>query len=94
MYSPLFSCPLLSSKLDSPVIKTEESLFFSFSECLSKLDSPVIKILERHSLKLKNMLSSVLITGESNLDEISGQLNRGAYMLKLLVTKISTLLNS
>ena len=63
---PLISCPLLSSKLDSPVIKT----------------------LERHSLKLKNPLSNVLITEESNFDERSGQLNRGAYILKLLVTKL------
>ena len=65
MYAPLFSCPLLSSKLDSPVIK----------------------ILERHSLKLKNPLSNVLIKGESNFDERSGQLNRDAYILKLLLTK-------
>ena len=28
MYAPLFSCPLLSSKLDSPVIKILESGFF------------------------------------------------------------------
>ena len=28
---------------------------------------------------------SVLITGESNLDERSGQLNRCAYILKLIV---------
>ena len=60
-----FSCPLLSYKLDSPVIK----------------------ILERHSLKIKNPLSNVLIRVESNLDERSGQLNRGAYILELLVTK-------
>ena len=66
MCAPLFSCPLLSSKLDSPVIK----------------------ILERHSLELKNPLSNVLITGQSNLDERSGQLNRGANILELLVTKL------
>ena len=34
------------------------------------------------------MLSNVLITGESNLDERSGQLNRGAYILKIFVTKL------
>ena len=45
---PLFSCPFLSSKLDSPIIKT----------------------LERHSLNLKKFLSNVLITGESNIDEM------------------------
>ena len=61
MFAPLFSCPLLSSKLDCPVIKTLESIFFSSSECLS----------------------NILITGESNLDERSGQLNRGIYILKL-----------
>ena len=61
-----FSCPLLSSKLDSPVIKTLETL----------------------TQTKKNPLSNVLITGESNLDERSGQLNRGAYILKLLVTKL------
>ena len=67
MYAPLFSCPLLSSKLDSPLIKTwEKGFFFSLSECLS----------------------NILITGEPNLDERSEQLNRGAYILKLLVTKL------
>ena len=57
MYSPLFSCPLLLSKLDFSVIKTLESRFFSLSK----------------------YLSNILITEESNLDERSGQLNRGAY---------------
>ena len=60
MYAPLFSCPLLSSKLDSLVIET----------------------LKKHSFKLKNALSNVLITGESNFDERSGQLKKGAYILK------------
>ena len=62
MYAPVFSCPLLSSKLDFPVIETLESGFFLFEW--------------------------VLITGESILDESSGQLNKGAYTLKLLVTKL------
>ena len=57
MYAPLFSYPLLSSKLDSPLIKTlEKGFFFNLSECLS----------------------NILITEEFNLDERSGQLNRGA----------------
>ena len=34
---PLISCPFLSSKLDSPVIKTLETLFFTLSECLSNV---------------------------------------------------------
>ena len=37
MYAPLFSCPLLSSKLDSPVIKTLERHFFTLSECFSNV---------------------------------------------------------
>ena len=56
---------LLSSKLDSPVIETLESVFFSLNECFS----------------------NVLITRESNFDERSGQLNKGAYILKWLLTK-------
>ena len=34
---PLISCPFLSSKLDSPVIKTLERHFFTLSECLSNV---------------------------------------------------------
>ena len=60
----------------------------SFPLLSSKFDSPVIKILERHSLKIKNPLSNVLIRGESNLDERSGKLIRVAYILKLVVTKL------
>ena len=60
MYAPLFRCPLLSSKLDSPVIKTLESGFFKFEWVPHQYFD---------------------LTGESNLDERSGQLNRGAYIL-------------
>jgi hypothetical protein len=34
---PLISCPFISSKLDSPVIKTLERHFFTLSECLSNI---------------------------------------------------------
>ena len=34
---PLISCPFLSSKLDSPVIKTLERHFFTLSDCLSNV---------------------------------------------------------
>ena len=34
---PLISCPFHSSKLDSPVIKTLESHFFTLSECPSNV---------------------------------------------------------
>ena len=34
---------------------------------------------------LSKCLTNILIAGESKLDERSGQLNRGAYILKLLV---------
>ena len=54
----------------------------------SKLDSPVIKILERHSLKPKKSALQCFDYKESNLDERSGLLNRGAYILKLLVKKL------
>ena len=36
----------------------------------------------------KNPLSNILITEESNLDERSGQLNRGAYILKVISTSV------
>ena len=36
---------------------------------MSKLDSPIIKTLDRHSLNVKNYISSVLIIEESNFDE-------------------------
>ena len=65
-YAPLFSLPVLSSKLDSHVIK----------------------ILDRHSLKLKKSALQCFDAGESNLNERSGQLIRGAHILKLLVTKL------
>ena len=42
---------------------------------------------ETHTQTKKKSLFNVFITGESNLDERSGQLNRGAYILKLLLTK-------
>ena len=67
MYAPLFSCPLLSSKLDFPVLS---------------------KYWRGTHSNLKNPLSNALITGESNFDERSGQLKKGAYILKLLVTKL------
>ena len=41
----------------------------SWTFLLSKLDSPIIKTLDRHSLNVKNYISSVLIIEESNFDE-------------------------
>ena len=47
---------------------------------------------EADFFSLSERLSNILITEESNLDEKSGQLNRGAYILKLCTCyKISTL---
>ena len=65
MYAPLFSCPLLSSKLDPQNQNIGEAL-----------------------TQTKKIHSNVLNTRESNLDERCGQLNRGAYILKLLVIKL------
>ena len=56
---------------------------------LSKLDSSMIKR-DTHSEKKKSF-SNVLITGESNLDESrderNGQLIRGSFLKKYLLTK-------
>ena len=47
-----------------------------------KLDFPVIKTLERQSLNVKKCPFDVLIRGESNFDEINGQLIRGSFLKK------------
>ena len=43
----------------------EHKLNTSLTFFSSKLDSPIIKTLDRQSLNEKNLLSNVLITGES-----------------------------
>ena len=48
----------------------------------SKLDSSEIKPFERHPFKVKKCRSSVLITGESNLDERNEPLTRGSFLKK------------
>ena len=56
--------------------------YFFKNERRMKSDSPVIKKLERHIFTLCECLSNVLITGESNFDEINAQLIRGLFLKK------------
>ena len=48
----------------------KNELNISWTFLSSKLHSPVIKTLERHSLNVKKGPSKVLITWESNFDEM------------------------
>ena len=50
--------------------------------------TPDLACIQSGFFSLSECLSNILMTGEFNLDERSGQLNRGAYILKLLVTKL------
>ena len=53
---------------------SNENLSFKMSVRSSiRFNSPVIKTLERHFFTLSECLSNVLITRESNFDEINGQ---------------------
>ena len=64
---PLISCPFLSSKLDSPLIKTH-SILCGF--------------LHIENVKKVSLQYFDYITGESNLDERNGQLIRGSLLKK------------
>ena len=68
MNEPLISCPFLSSKLDSPVIKTLERHYFYIDE--NQFPVNIFLIVD------------VLSTGESNFDERNGQLVRVAFVKK------------
>ena len=80
VFLAMFTFQLDNTKVSTNFVTSNFNMYASTSNMYPllsyKLDFPVIKMLEKHSLIIKNPLSNVLITGESNLDERNGQLIR------------------